>query len=450
MKYKFRDLTIVNNRTLSSEDLLGREKSISVFKKLIDESQDGGVIALHGTWGIGKTTFVKMLMENLPEQEYNCVYYNAWQYDHSNDPLLPLIAEFKNVFANVPTEKVEKFTWSLAKVSLDALPSLSSTIVSMIPGGGLFSEASKDAMKRVTEMINGKIDEYLDFKNSIEGFQKAIQDCLCTDRQLVFFIDELDRCAPSFAVRTLELIKHLFIVPNVVFVLSIDKVQLAHSIRGYYGSQEFDAVDYLRRFVDIEYNLPMGSQKELIEKYAKDFEFEKLCTKKKSNYSFDDFLVFVYLIAVIRKLSIRQIEKWMVALGYALENSKNLNVDATTIAMLTYMRTFDYGFYIQYYNWEVKDQEVIDYLEKNFHSQLFDIGTTYGRCTAHQVVAQIIWLRYGDSTLRGFVENVLDEGVCKLEFHEITEEYFLDCITDFNIRMMAPFISVMDAIEMNK
>lgn len=51
MKYKFRDLTILNNSTLSSEDLLGREKSISVFKKLINECQDGGVIALFVTSG---------------------------------------------------------------------------------------------------------------------------------------------------------------------------------------------------------------------------------------------------------------------------------------------------------------------------------------------------------------------------------------------------------------
>lgn len=450
MRYKFQDLTTVKHDILMSKDLLGREKSVCVFKKLIDECQDGGVIALHGTWGAGKTTFVKMLMSNLPRQDYDCVYYNAWQYDHSNDPLLPLIAEFKNAFADAPKEKVEKFIWSLTKVSLDALPSLGSSIVSLLPGGGLFSEAIKDATKKVTEIINGKIDGYLDFKSSIDGFREAIQDCLYSDKQMVFFIDELDRCAPSFAVRTLELIKHLFIIPNVVFVLSIDKLQLAHSIRGYYGSQEFDAVDYLRRFIDIEYNLPMGSLKELLTTYAKEFQFEILCKKKKSNYSFDEFLDFIYLIAAIRKLSIRQIEKWMIALGYALENSKNLNVDATTIAMLTYMRTFDYGFYQQYYNWEVKDQEVIDYLEKNFHSQLFDIGTITGRCTAHQVVAQIIWLRYGDSTLRGFVENVLGEGDCKLQFHEITEEYFLECITDFGIRMMAPFINVMDAIELKR
>lgn len=449
MKYKFRDLTIVNNRTLSSEDLLGREKSISVFKKLIDECQDGGVIALHGTWGAGKTTFVKMLMENLPEQEYNCVYYNAWQYDHSNDPLLPLIAEFKNVFANVPTEKVEKFTWSLAKVSLDALPSLSSTIVSMIPGGGLFSEASKDAMKRVTEMIKGKIDEYLDFKNSIEGFQKAIQDCLSTDRQLVFFIDELDRCAPSFAVRTLELIKHLFIVPNVVFVLSIDKIQLAHSICGYYGSEAFDAVDYLRRFIDIEYNLPSGNFDNLLKKYFKEFAFETLCKKKNTIYSSNDLFHFVILICIVRKLSIRQIEKWMTALGHALETTKNLRVDTPTIAMLTYLRTFDYGFYVQYFNWEISDQTIIDYFQDNFHSQFFDIGYETGRITAHDVVAQIIWLRYGDETLRGFTEHVLEDNQFKLQLKELNEEHFLNCLTAYtNLRMMVPINLLLEAIEM--
>ena len=49
-------------------------------------------------------------------------------------------------------------------------------------------------------------------------------------------IDELDRCRPSYAVEILEMAKHLFSVDRVVFVLSINRDQLAHSVKVLYGS----------------------------------------------------------------------------------------------------------------------------------------------------------------------------------------------------------------------
>ncbi|WP_292455784.1 P-loop NTPase fold protein [Methylibium sp.] len=52
---------------------------------------------------------------------------------------------------------------------------------------------------------------------------------------LIVFIDELDRCRPTFAIELLERIKHLFDVPNIVFVLSIDKSQVEVSTSSVYG-----------------------------------------------------------------------------------------------------------------------------------------------------------------------------------------------------------------------
>jgi hypothetical protein len=70
-------------------------------------------------------------------------------------------------------------------------------------------------------------------------------------------IDELDRCKPTYAVSSLERLKHLFSVPGVVFVLALDSEQLGHSIRAVYGSG-MDAEGYLRRFIDYEFELPLS------------------------------------------------------------------------------------------------------------------------------------------------------------------------------------------------
>lgn len=81
---------------------------------------------------------------------------------------------------------------------------------------------------------------------------------------LVFFIDELDRCRPTFAIELLERIKHLFDVPNITFVLSLDKKQLEASTAAVYG-QGIDAPEYLRRFIDLEYGIPKSKAKKFTE-----------------------------------------------------------------------------------------------------------------------------------------------------------------------------------------
>ena len=77
------------------------------------------------------------------------------------------------------------------------------------------------------------------------------------DKPIIFIIDELDRCRPSYAVELLEQVKHFFSVSGIVFVLSIDKVQLGHAVRGVYGNDRINADEYLRRFIDIEYSIPV-------------------------------------------------------------------------------------------------------------------------------------------------------------------------------------------------
>lgn len=49
------------------------------------------------------------------------------------------------------------------------------------------------------------------------------------------FIDELDRCRPSYAVEMLETIKHIFDISGVVFVVATDTEQLQHAVKVVYG-----------------------------------------------------------------------------------------------------------------------------------------------------------------------------------------------------------------------
>ena len=61
---------------------------------------------------------------------------------------------------------------------------------------------------------------------------------------MLFFIDELDRCKPSFAVHLLEQLKHYISDERITFVFSVNLEQLQHTIKHYYGIN-FDSGRYL-------------------------------------------------------------------------------------------------------------------------------------------------------------------------------------------------------------
>jgi hypothetical protein len=68
-------------------------------------------------------------------------------------------------------------------------------------------------------------------------------------------VDELDRCRPDYALSVLEIIKHLFAVDRVHFVLGVNSKALENSVKARYGA-EIDAKNYLKKFINLKFSLP--------------------------------------------------------------------------------------------------------------------------------------------------------------------------------------------------
>lgn len=63
----------------------------------------------------------------------------------------------------------------------------------------------------------------------------------------MIFVDELDRCKPSFAVQLLERIKHYFGHEKITFVFSVNVSELQYTIKKFYGA-DFNGTRYLDNF----------------------------------------------------------------------------------------------------------------------------------------------------------------------------------------------------------
>lgn len=244
---------------------LGREIYAKILTKVVKGYIDGCVLAINGKWGSGKTTFVKMWKQSLENEKFNTLYFNAWEDDFISDPLIGILGQLKKL----DKSNNQKTFLSICGAAAGLLNMASGGMVSNFKDG--------------VDLLSNSITEYSEKQQLYKEIKEKIVEFVqsCTDEEddfkpLVFFVDELDRCCPSYAVKVLERIKHLFSVPNVVFVLSVDKEQLCNAIRGYYGSDLIDANEYLRRFIDIEYQLPEP-------------DVDKFCNYLYSTYEFDKF-----------------------------------------------------------------------------------------------------------------------------------------------------------------
>ena len=244
-----------------TQDPLHRKREIEDFLKMLIAVEPPYTFVIDAPWGSGKTFFVKQVARVLqmanPALDINLetlnatlgetatelpatpclpIYFNAWEDDHFENPILPILASI----ANAADEQSVKGGKDFGKGVIGAIEAAASLIGYGGDINGVIEKFSgTDFLEQYKneKELRGKIDELIK-TNLPEVADRAI-----------IFIDELDRCRPEFAIKVLEQTKTLFQQDNIVVVYSTDITQLAHSLQGVYGPR-FDGRKYLERFYD--------------------------------------------------------------------------------------------------------------------------------------------------------------------------------------------------------
>lgn len=274
-------------------DGLSRRTSVEALASLLDALSGPFVLAINSPWGTGKTTFVRMLKTFLESKGFFCLYFNAWETDFTTDPLIAFLGEMDQLMKTNKSkrkalDKTKKIATLLAK---RVLP-----VAGKIATGGLL-DLDAFTEEAVAELVSGSVadavDAYSAEKSLIEKFHNSLSESIkalqANDKkpELIVFVDEVDRCRPTFAVELLERVKHLFNVPNVMFVISLDKQQLAVSLSAVYGAG-INSEEYLRRFIDLEYTLPKASAEAFTEHLFHRFGFEEFFSKRTNSVFRDE------------------------------------------------------------------------------------------------------------------------------------------------------------------
>ena len=248
-----------------ANDALNRQRFASILNSIIEVYSDTGIVlSLNGEWGTGKTTFVRMWRQQLIDNGYRTLYFNAWKTDFYDDALSAILGELNSEFPN--SEHIKGIVEKGAKISLSIGEAIAKGLLRKFTG--IESDALSAAISSVKEQFVDSVESYAKRKSDLEDFKKSLAEFVASEsngKPVIFFIDELDRCNPSYAVQVLERIKHLFEVPNIVFVVAVNEKQFQYAVQGFYGSNNIDGQEYLRRFFDISFTLPTPD----LDEYAK-------------------------------------------------------------------------------------------------------------------------------------------------------------------------------------
>ena len=249
----------------------------SELVRLIEQTETPFVYAINAPWGSGKTTFIEMAAAELKKNGYTAFIINVWMNDHllgTKEVFLNHLTEIllnldKNTMVKRNAKRFlvanKKIIIELFRLALklyvrnadadikDILEDIGIKLKDVKDSAMDVIQGSKDLPPTLTSRTTTiqKINEHLQILIDKHLKNKDEKD---KGKAVIIFIDELDRCIPERVINFLDNLKHIFELRNVIFVLSVDKEQLAHSVQAIYGTK-FSVYSYLDRFINLYFNL---------------------------------------------------------------------------------------------------------------------------------------------------------------------------------------------------
>jgi KAP family P-loop domain len=284
------------------DDVLEREEDARYLQNYLvgryaaKKTEPGFVLAINSDWGYGKSFMLERWKKQVLFEGHPAVFFDAWQNDFTDDPLLAFIAEFdsglKEYFKHIPAgDKIKTAAIAavrklykpvltvLASAAAKHLVGMSAQHTQQLFSGNVGDDNDNDSSsenaagfketeEKLKKAITKALEEHNTIKKSISDFKtkltiliNALERVSGVQLPLIIFVDELDRCRPDYAIELLEGIKHLFGVPGVFFIVATNIHQLGESVKAVYGAG-FDGQRYLKRFFDLQYSLREPSNRQ--------------------------------------------------------------------------------------------------------------------------------------------------------------------------------------------
>ncbi|CAL2081672.1 P-loop NTPase fold protein [Tenacibaculum sp. 190524A05c] len=235
------------------KDKLGRnELAKEIARGLVysfKDSTESTVLGINGTWGIGKSTLLNFIIDNIEKlsgeenQEIVVLRFNPWMFSGQKELQMYFLKELI-LKLNGKSEKLKAVSEKVAKF-LDRL-----SWVKYLHSG------VQEGMNAVSKLLKDGFQE----KNLIE-LKKDIDDILIEKNiKLYITIDDIDRLTPREITDIFQLVKLNGNFSNTIFILSYDLEVVESALQ-----KEFNdfGKKYMEKIVQIDYTLPPISKTDL-------------------------------------------------------------------------------------------------------------------------------------------------------------------------------------------
>lgn len=262
--------------------------STTVVELLKENRQRALTIGIHGDWGAGKSSVLKMVQSAMAqEKSVACLWFNGWTFQGFDDAKTVLIESTINELcrqrSNIGKVKeiggrlIKRVDWlklarrggGIAFTLATGLPSPDqlATVFGNLQqlAGSLKSMSPADIEVRINEAASFlKPAEERSVPEEIHQFREEFAKLLDEAKidQLVVLIDDLDRCLPATAIDTLEAIRLFLFVPKTAFVIGADEGMIEYAVRQHFPNLPLVsgpvpyARNYLEKLIQVPFRIP--------------------------------------------------------------------------------------------------------------------------------------------------------------------------------------------------
>lgn len=205
-------------------------------------------------------------------------------------------------------------------------------------------------------------------EEALEELRNTIAEAIneIEHNQIIIFVDELDRCKPSYAVKFLETIKHFFDVDGLIFLLVIEDQVLQESFKQVYG-RNFQSHNYLKRFVDLRLRLQPRITLKIIENSFQAYNLGSIISEhEEDGIGIEVYIDLVFLLSKLTDSNARNINQISTnfALSLLISDLKNKNLLLTLFLIV--LKQNDTDLYEKYLSKDVSVKEFYENIKNIF------------------------------------------------------------------------------------
>lgn len=270
-------------------DFLNYEAVSNTVVALLKENREHALtIGIHGDWGAGKSSVLKMTQAAMASDKHvACLWFNGWAFQGFDDAKTVLIESIitelcrqrstvgrvkeyaTDLLKRVDYFKLARRGAGLAFNVLTGMPSpdqIASAFGSLRALAGSLRSLQPEAVEEKLTAAAGylKAADERSMPEEMHEFHERFKQLLEEAQidQLVVLIDDLDRCLPETAIDTLEAIRLFLFVPKTAFVIGADEGMIEYAVREHFPNLPLStgpvpyARNYLEKLIQVPFRIP--------------------------------------------------------------------------------------------------------------------------------------------------------------------------------------------------